>query len=1165
VMSADPAPSWVAPPIDYASLEEVQRQMLLEAVAPYLPAKLYEDLVSRGNVVGDHRPVTNLFLHFSGLDYDRDPDVGAKLQTYVSRVQEIIYRYDGTLNRVLTGDKGSEMHILFGAPVAHEDDKARALRCALALQEVPGKLPFIRTQRVGLASGYVFAGPVGAIASQHDMLGDWLPGVRGEYTVMGDMVNLSARLTGVCPPGQVLVDAYTRSRTAQRFEFQSVGPVELKGKSQPVTPYLLKQERPAENTLVTRYLLSQRPLVGRHDELLVIRQAVSDALGGQSRLLAITGPAGVGKSRLIEDAVRRWLEAGGIGYGGDCISHGAETPYLPWADLWRAQFDLHENDTPQERQEKVLRSGRALGLDLSEWAALVTGLLGLPLRPYGEEHPALAALDPQARHVRLLDLTTDLITAQARHTPTLLLFEDLHWADRSSLELIDYVAQRIGDAPLLICMAYRPRDAISLSCLQRPLCHVLRLGELTNDEELALITSMLGDVDLPPAFLRLVSVRAQGNPLFVEELVKGLMDAGLLQRENGRYRVVGDLDRIEVPDTVEAVLLARIDRLEAPARDLLRVASVIGRQFAFAVLRGIYPYGMIETEMLERLTTLERLDMTRLERPEPELEYLFKHALTQDVAYESLSFTLRRDLHQRIGGFLEQHYGDHLETMYSMLAHHFTRGEQRDRALTYALAAGAQAQALYANDEALAHYAQAESLLAQLPPRAHEAEAIKLYQSRGELHTVLGNFDEAEADLERGLRLAQGAPDHRRAQAQALNGLAYLRYWQAHNEEMLQLAQRALELAEEGGHRREIMMALRYAALALDELGSQQQAIEYLSRARALAEELDDRYALSVIHEAIAISEFNQGRLRNALEAFEMLLVIYRESGDKIGISACLNNIANSQYYLGDFYAARAAFLESIAIAREIAKRAGMAYSLRELGGLSCHQGDYAAGLAELQEANTVFEEIDDAAGRAWCDLALGREYYLDVGPVSQAQALLHRALPVLQANESHEQVVETLLALGRLYLSAGKEDQARANLDQALALCQNHDLYWHLPEANVRLAELALAQGDGDSAASFAQQTLAAIAAGGCPDLGAAAHLVLAQLADEPHHHYQMAVNAARRRSRRIDLARTLFKVGDYLRGRAEPALQMQGHAHVHEAQNLMAQMQLTPGHDSL
>jgi class 3 adenylate cyclase/tetratricopeptide (TPR) repeat protein len=1162
VLTVKPAPALAHPPIDYDGLDDGQRQAILDAVAVYLPAKLYEDLASKGRLAGDHRPVTSLFVNFTGLDYDHDPDVGARLQTYITRTQEIIHRYDGNLNRVLTGDKGSQLHILFGAPVAHEDDKVRALRCALALQRELSALPFIRAQRIGLASGYVFAGPVGAMErGQYDAAGGWLPVTRGEYTVMGDIVNLSARLTGICPPGQVVVDAHTRSRTAQRFEFRPFGPVKLKGKARPVTPYLVDGERPAENALVTRYLLSQRPLVGRRNEMAVIQGAVTDALRRQERVLVITGPAGVGKSRLIEEAVRRWLQADGVGYGGDCMSHGVEIPYLPWADLWRAQFDLHEADAPQERQEKILRLGRDLGLDLGEWAALVVGLLGLPPRPSGEEHPALAPLDPQARHLRLLDLTADLIAAQARQTPLLLLFEDLHWADRASLELIDHVAERIADLPVLICMAYRPHDRISLACLERPFCQTLRLGELSDEEGTALVRSMLGDMDLPPAFLRLVNAKAQGNPLFVEELVNGLVDAGLLRRENGAYRVVGALDQVEVPDTVEAVLLARMDRLAAPLRDLLGVASVIGRQFAYAVLRGIYPYTMSEAEMLDRLTGLERLDLTRLERPDPELEYLFKHALTQEVAYENLSFALRRDLHERIGSFLEQHYSDHLETLFGTLAHHFARGGQAAQALPYALSAGAQAQALFANDEALAHYRQAEDLLAQLPAHEYEKEAIQLYLGRGELHILLGNFDEAEADLERGLTLAQGARQDYRAQAQALNGLAYLRYWQAHNEEMLDLARRALTLAEAEDRRHEMMTALHYIAMALVELGNHDEAIEFFLQARTLAEAMGDRHALSTIHMGIAVAAFNQGQLRDALEAMEELLVIYRESGDKHRVSNCLSNIANTLYYLGEFEAAHATHQESITIDREIGKRVGLAYSLRDLGELYCHRGDYAAGLAAMEEAAAIFEEIGDDAGRAWCDLALGREYYLDIGPDSQAEALLRRALPVLQAGESHEEVADALLALGRLCLEGREHDQAQISLDQALELCQKYDLRWRLPEATARLAELALARGDAGGAADLAQQTLDAIANGGCPDLRSAAHMVLAQVADDSLHHYELAVSDARQRSRHIDLARTLAEVGHYLGDRAEVELRAQGHTYQHEAQALAEEMGLPLG----
>ncbi len=1153
VLDVVPAPPQALPPIDYERLDADTQRMLIDTVSRYLPPKLYEELCSKASFSGDHRPVTSLFVNFAGPDYARDPQVGQKLQTYITQAQTIIHRYDGNLNRVLTGDKGNQLHVIFGAPIAHEDDKARALRCALVLQRELGALPFIKVQRIGLASGYVFAGPVGAV-EQSSQVGV----ARSEYTVMGDIVNLSARLTGVCPPGQVVADAYTRSRTAQRFEFQPFGPVQLKGKKSPVTPYEVKGERVTENALVTRYLLSRRRIVGRHKELAVIERAITAALDERGQILAVTGQAGVGKSRLIEEAVRRWLEADGVGYGGDCVSHSMEVPYWPWADLWRAQFDLHENDTPQERLDKILHCGQSLGLDLGEWAALVAGLLGLPTHPDGETHPALAPLDPQARHRRLLDLTTELVVAQAQQAPILLLFEDLHWADRASLELVDHVAEHIVDQPMLLCLVYRPREPFPLVSLKQPFCHTLQLGELSDQEGAILVRSILGDIDLPPAFMDEVNAKTQGNPLFVEELINSLIDIGLLQKENSTYRVVGALEEVEIPDTIEAVLLARMDRLETPNRDLLRVASVIGRQFAYGVLRGIYPYTMGPAEMQERLSALEQLDLTRLERPEPELEYLFKHALTQDVAYKNLAFALRRSLHERIARFLETHYRDHLETIYGTLAHHFARGGQPEQALSYALAAGAQARSLFANDEALAYYHQAERLLNPLPAQTFKAQAIRLYLERGQLYTLLGNFDQAEGDLQHGAELAVAASNPR-AQAQALNGLAYLRYWQTHNEAMLRLARQALTLAETGHYRREAMMALRYVAMAYEELGDHDQAVTFFTRARTLAEELDDRQALSTIHMGIAVSAFNQGRLRHALDALERLLIIYRESGDKHRASDCLSNIANTRYYLGEFQSAHAAFEESIRIDREIGKRAGLAYGLRDLGGLHCHQGRYAAGLAAMQEAAAIFDEIDDKAGRAWCDLALGREYYLDVGHQDKAAVCLRCALPVLQAGESHEEVAEALLGLGRLDLQQGRYIQAQTHLERALALCQSHRLRWRQPEAYARLAELALSQGQAEQAQRWAQQTFDAIAAGGCPDLAPSAHLVLAQVTSNSLGHYDLAVETARQRSRCIDLARTLHQAGRYL-GTQETRYRRQGQAYLREAQALVENMGLSP-----
>ena len=661
-----------------------------------------------------------------------------------------------------------------------------------------------------------------------------------------------------------------------------------------------------------------------------------------------------------------------------------------------------------------------------------------------------------------------------------------------------------------------------------------------------------------------VNAKTQGNPLFIEELINNLIDIGLLHQDS-TYRVAGALEQVEIPDTIEAVLLARMDRLAAPNRDLLRVASVIGRQFAYGVLRGIYPYTMSTAEMQERLAALEQLDLTHLERPEPELEYLFKHALTQDVAYKNLAFALRRNLHERIGRFLETHYQDHLETIYGTLAHHFAQGGQPEQALSYALAAGAQAGSLFANDEALAYYHQAERLLSQLPAKSFEGQAFQLYLDRGQLGTLLGNFDQAEADLQRGVELAASLASPR-AQAQALNGLAYLCYWQAHNEEMLRLARQALALAEKGHYQREAMTALRYIAIAHEELRDHDQAIAFFTRARTLAEKLDDRQALSAIHMGIAVSAFNQGRLRHALDALERLLVIYRESGDKHRASDCLSNIANTRYYLGDLAAAHAAFAESIHIDREIGKRAGLAYGLRDLGGLHCHQGHYAAGLAALQEAAAIFDEIDDKAGRAWCDLALGREYYLDVGLQEEAKTCLRRALPALQAGESHEEVVEALLGLGRLDLQQRRHAQAQTHLKRALALCQSHHLRWRQPEAYARLAELALSQGQAELAQHFAQQTFDAVAAGGCPDLAPIAHLVLAQITQEPLQHYTLAVDTARQRSRCIDLARTLLQAGHYLSTQeTEHRPISRGQAYLRKARALLQDMALSPDIPSL
>jgi tetratricopeptide (TPR) repeat protein len=350
---------------------------------------------------------------------------------------------------------------------------------------------------------------------------------------------------------------------------------------------------------------------------------------------------------------------------------------------------------------------------------------------------------------------------------------------------------------------------------------------------------------------------------------------------------------------------------------------------------------------------------------------------------------------------------------------------------------------------------------------------------------------------------------------------------------MLNLARQAQALAETGDHFAQMMIALRHAGTALEELEQHDAALDFFQRARLLAEALGDAHALSVVNMNIAVAAVNQGRYESALEAFEALLDIYRKSGDKHRASDCLTNIANTLYYLGDFEAAESTYRESIALEREIGKQAGLAYSLCDFGTLLCYQAQYAAGRGAMEEAREIFTQIGEEAGRAYCELALGREYYLeglDAGDGDRARALLEGALPVLEAAEAYEQVTEAWLALCRWHLERRETRMAQTYVEQGLALCRKLEFGWRLPEALLRRAELALAQGDEEAARDFAQQTLVAIETGGCPDYAPLAHLLLARLVENPRQHYQAAITAARQRSRRRDLTRVLTEAEGYL-----------------------------------
>ena len=509
------------------------------------------------------------------------------LNAYFSAVHDTVEKYGGLLVGCDLNAVGDKLLIVFGAPVAHEDDDDLAVRCALDLQKglVTSGLPF--RHRIGINSGFVFCGDVGS-------------SFRKEYTVMGDHVNLAARLMGVASEGQILVSQSVYSKARARFLFEAQSPVQVKGKSQPVQVYALtasKEDAP-------RRRISATELVGRDQELALIHETAESAFSGQGRVLSISGPAGVGKSRLAGELEKWWQSRGGLVLKGNCQTYGTNIPYLPWIAMLKSLFHLSDDDSNQERGAKVESTVSRLCPDLSDWTPLVGNLLGASI-PESQE---LQLLDPKLRHQRLLNMLRELLLAEADSSRLLLLVDDAHWIDTASAELLDYVARNAGHRPVLICIVQRPDTILQLKSKELDIFVEIVLGELDDSLAVNLVRSITGMSAVPEELRRLVVERARGNPLFVEEVVGSLMDTGELRQNatTGDYELSHGLNDVDVPDTVQGIIMARLDRLGEETRNVLRSASVVGSSFQYSVVRDVLGDSVSEVDLKD---DLDRLDL----------------------------------------------------------------------------------------------------------------------------------------------------------------------------------------------------------------------------------------------------------------------------------------------------------------------------------------------------------------------------------------------------------------------------------------------------------------------------------------------------------------------------------------------------------------------------
>ena len=637
----------------------------------------------------------------------------------IARIVGAVEAFGGTI-KDLAGDG---VLALFGAPVAHEDDPERALLAALRIvEEIDGFAGEVRGSwaiegfgvRVGVESGPVVVGAVGA-------------GSRVEYGAMGDAVNVAARLQSHAEPGTVLVGEGTAERVEPLFEWGPAQELDLKGKADPVAARLVIA--PATAPARTRGIEGvQAPIVGRERELALTRELARAALDGAGGILFVFGEPGIGKTRLISD-FRAVFEDGPAPRGrplwleGKCVSYGESMTYWPFRDLVRSWLGVLA-DEPEMRVRVTLRRNveRLFGARAPELYPYLAAMLGLSLEP--EAQTRLAELSPEALQYRTFEVVRELLRRLAEDGPVAVALEDLHWADATSLQLLERLLPDTEESALLLVLTLRQeRDHPAWRLKEdaaRELPHrttEISLDALSGDAGLDLLRSLVGAGTLSDEIERRILEHAEGNPFFLEELVRSLADAGSLVREGDRWRFDHEAE-VEIPPTVEKVILARIDRLGSQPRSVLTAASVLGREFGLSLLESVSGNGDVRAS----LSSLMRLDLLREARRWPEPEYRFKHALIQEAAYRTLVVDERRALHAKAATWLEDRYAGREEEVAGLLAHHWLAAANEDKAVAYLTKAGDRARQEYALDEAIAHYRELLPILG----RRGQQDAIAL-------------------------------------------------------------------------------------------------------------------------------------------------------------------------------------------------------------------------------------------------------------------------------------------------------------------------------------------------------------------------------------------------------------------------------------------------------
>jgi class 3 adenylate cyclase/tetratricopeptide (TPR) repeat protein len=971
-------------------------------IQKYLPKGLTEKILSqRDRIEGERKQVTVMFCDMQGFTPLSEMLGIEDAYAIMDQVYEIlihkVHDYEGTVNE-MTGDG---IMALFGAPVALEDAPQRAIRSSLAIHREMAKFsdqlrqekkdaPSIK-MRIGIHTGPVVVGTVG-----NDL--------RVEFKAVGDTVNLASRMEGQAQPGTTYITEDTFKLTEGLFRFEGLGKWKVKGMQEPVNVF----RAIAPSTRRTRFDVSAErgltPFAGRERELELLLDGFERAKAGRGQAFSIMSEAGVGKSRLLYE-FRKTVASEDVTFlEGRCLSYSRTVAYHPLIDILKANFDIHEDEGDPEIREKLKRGLKMLGAD--EVSTLPYFLELLAVKDSGIDK---IPMNPEVKKDRIVEAFKQIALKGSEIRPLILAYEDLHWGDKSSEELLKYVLESIPGASILMIFTYRPEFVHTWGT--KSYHSQIMLNRLSNRESLIMVSYLLGTEQLDRDLEEFILEKTEGVPFFIEELIKSLKDLKIIERENNRYCITKDVKEVAIPATVQDVIMARVDSLPEETKSLLQTISAIGRESSYDLIKQVT--GLAEQKLLPRLSVLKDSEFLYERGIYPQSTYVFKHALTQDVAYDSLLFKRKKEIHEKIGEVIDALYPDRLEEYYELLAYHYGRSDNAGKALQYLDLANQKAAKLNAMEEAKAYFDEAMALLDTLPETEENRQLrISLLVKQGIVFFLLIGTPEYYELLTRYEPMVRGLKN------QELLGAFYARlgnceYSFGNYDQAIQTLTKAAELCEAAGNAEEAGYAYVFWQWSHLDRGNYDQVLALKEDVlRVMEQQFNLRwhtYALSAAARAYACL----GRWDEAVEEGQKALSAAEDFSDDSLFSMVAWNLSIVYIWKGDL--ARAVEYGELAV-EKAPTPAEKAWGQRSLAWAWCRSGDTTRGIE-----------------------------------------LLTRMLPIFRAGQFINSEIPLACFLGEGYWLAGEDDKAKQSLEKGLEMAEQYGVRYYAGFAHRLLGESIL------------------------------------------------------------------------------------------------------------